>query len=128
TWSGNFLEKTPTEMWKRNLDDERIIALDNMPGWDKYTPSTIPIAGAIPRNTNKLNILIQENSIQLNIPASGFGQIQLYDIQGNLIQQIAKGFINKGELPIGTSKLSRGMYILQAKVGSSSLIKSIQIP
>ena len=38
TWSGNFLEKTTTEMWKNNLDDKRIIALDDMPGWDKYKP------------------------------------------------------------------------------------------
>ena len=47
TWSGNFLEKTPTDMWKRNLDDERIIALDNMPGWNNVVADTSSQSAAI---------------------------------------------------------------------------------
>lgn len=137
TWSGNFLEKTPTDMWKRNLDDERIIALDDMPGWDNVkadestegaviAPSKI-IANGRQQITNPLNIDVIGNTIRLNVSAAGRGAVALYDLRGQLVMNIARGNISAGTLSIGTSILPRGKYILRALVGSNSLNKIVNV-
>ena len=39
TWSGTWPGQTKDAVWKSNMDDQRIIALEDMPGWDKYAPN-----------------------------------------------------------------------------------------
>ncbi len=124
TWSGNFLDKTPNDMWKRNLDDERIIALDDMPGWDNV------VAGIANRKqlvSNKLTANVRGRAIQLNIPAAGRGAIALYDLRGKQVISIAQGNIHAGTLSFSTGDLAHGNYILRAKVGSFSLNKVVNV-
>ena len=40
TWNSKFIDQTPDAVWKSNMEDDRILTLDKMPGWDKYTPKT----------------------------------------------------------------------------------------
>ena len=40
TWSGVWPSETSESVWKSNMADERVITLEDMPGWDKYTPSS----------------------------------------------------------------------------------------
>lgn len=137
TWNGSFLDKTTDNMWKRNLDDERIIALDNMPGWDNVkadestegaviAPSKVITNGRQPI-TNPLNIDVIGNTIRLNVSAAGRGSVALYDLRGQLVMNIARGNISAGTLSVGTSILPRGKYILRALVGSNSLNKIINV-
>lgn len=37
TWGGKYIGQTSNDVWKTNMADERIITLDKMPGWDKYS-------------------------------------------------------------------------------------------
>ena len=37
SWSSGFVSQTAASVWQKNLADERIITLDEMPGWDNYT-------------------------------------------------------------------------------------------
>ena len=37
SWSGGYVSQTAASVWQKNLADDRIITLDEMPGWDKYT-------------------------------------------------------------------------------------------
>lgn len=137
TWSGNFLEKTPADMWKHNLDDDRIIALDDMPGWDKIvadksTEGAVIAPGKVIANRRQLiagsmNIDVIGNTIQLNVPEAGHGAVALYDLRGKLAMSIARGNISAGTLSIGTSVLPRGKYILRAIVGSNSLNKVVNV-
>ena len=124
TWSGNFLEKTPTDMWKRNLDDERIIALDDMPGWDKYE-SIIPRKTR--KATNKLTAAISNNNLTLILPVSGYGSIDIFDLQGNNITSLIKGRISAGTMQFNLDKLARGNYIVRAKVNSNNMQQIVQI-
>ena len=39
TWSGTWPGQTKDAVWKSNMDDERILSLEDMPGWDKYKPN-----------------------------------------------------------------------------------------
>ncbi len=124
-------------MWKRNLDDDRIIALEDMPGWDKVKADTssagavvAPEAIAVNQKqliTNKLTINVSAEGIALNIPSDGRGFAALYDMQGKLVRNFARGYVNAGTLQLSTADMSKGMYILRAKVGGSSLVKSVRI-
>ncbi|MBO7414591.1 MAG: beta-mannosidase [Fibrobacter sp.] len=40
TWGGKWPGQTSDAVWKTNMEDEYIISLEDMPGWDKYTPQT----------------------------------------------------------------------------------------
>ena len=42
TWGGKWPGQTSDAVWKTNMEDERIISLEDMPGWDKYTPGSEP--------------------------------------------------------------------------------------
>ncbi len=39
TWSGTWPSQTKDAVWKSNMGDERVISLEDMPGWDKYKPN-----------------------------------------------------------------------------------------
>lgn len=37
TWGSTYPAQTSNDVWKTNMSDDRIVTLDEMPGWDKYT-------------------------------------------------------------------------------------------
>ena len=124
TWSGNFLEKTSTDMWKRNLDDERIIALDNMPGWDKVK-ADIPVARASVHNN--INISIQKNSIEVTTNTASQANIALFDILGHKVVTLVRGNISAGSTQFDLQGIASGNYIVRAKIGNSYYVKKIRI-
>ena len=36
SWNGGYVSQTSASVWQKNLADERIITLDEMPGWENY--------------------------------------------------------------------------------------------
>lgn len=135
TWSGNFLEKTPADMWKRNLDDERVIALDNMPGWDNVVADTNS-AGAIVapssiRNTvpfaNNITVSVQEKTLSLYIPQAGRGTVALFDMMGHRIATLAQGNLVAGSHRFDLSALAHGSYVLRASAGKYSVSRVIKL-
>ena len=45
TWSGTWPGQTKDAVWKSNMDDERVLSLEDMPGWDKYIANVNPDTG-----------------------------------------------------------------------------------
>ena len=128
TWSGNFLEKTTTDMWKKNLDDERIIALDNMPGWDKV--SAIGSEGttrAFKHISNKLNITLQGNNLSITVPQAGHTSIALFDMLGHKVANLAKGNLPAGTLQFSLEGIASGNYIVRAKNGTAGYAQRIRV-
>ena len=124
TWSGNFLEKTTTEMWKRNLDDERIIALDDMPGWDKVKTG-FRMARRI--DSNRLTVNTQGNQLTVSTAQAGAANIALFDMLGHKVASLAQGNLPAGSTAFNLDGIASGHYIVRAKVGSTSLAKKISI-
>lgn len=124
TWSGNFLEKTPTDMWKRNLDDERIIALDDMPGWDKVKTG---FRMARRTDSNKLTVNTQGNQLTVSTAQAGAANIALFDMLGHKVASLAQGNLPAGSTVFNLDGIASGHYIVRAKVGSTSLAKKISI-
>ena len=128
TWSGNFLENTTTEMWKRNLDDERIIALDDMPGWDKVSAIGSKVTkNAFRQLSNKVAIVLQGNNLSVTVPQSGHANIALFDILGHQIVSLAQGNLPAGTLQFDLNGIANGHYIVRAKIGSVSNAQKISI-
>ncbi|MDD5943634.1 glycosyl hydrolase [Fibrobacter sp.] len=124
TWSGNFLEKTPTDMWKRNLDDERIIALDDMPGWDNVK-ADIRMARRI--GSNNLAVNMQGNQVTVSLAQAGTVNIALFDLLGHKVASLAQGNLPAGTTAFNLDGIASGHYIVRAKVGSTSLAKKISL-
>ncbi|SHK61800.1 glycosyl hydrolase [Fibrobacter sp. UWH4] len=124
TWSGNFLEKTPTDMWKRNLDDERIIALDDMPGWDNVK-ADIRMARRI--GSNNLAVNMQGNQVTVSLAHAGAASIALFDLLGHKVASLAQGNLPAGTTAFNLDGIASGHYIVRVKVGSTSLAKKISL-
>ncbi len=141
TWSGNFLEKTTAEMWKKNLDDDRIIALDDMPGWDKVKADTNKEGAIIaptvinPEGTtkslnnisNKLNITLQGRNLNITVPQAGHTSIAIFDMLGHKVASLAKGNMPAGVLQFNLDGFANGNYIVRAKNGTTSYAQRIRV-
>ena len=117
TWSGNFLEKTPTDMWKRNLDDERIIALDNMPGWDKFVADTNIAPDAIePKVTIAASkISVSGNVISFAAAKSGNVSVDVFSMTGKRVATLYRGHLAAGSYAFSLVDMPKGRYIVRAK-------------
>ena len=124
TWSGNFLEKTPTDMWKKNLDDKRIIALDNMPGWDNVSADITPVRSVI---ANKLTVSQMGNNLAITLAQSGRVDIAIFDMLGHQVASLAKGNLLAGTLQFSLDGIARGNYVVRAKAGGASYAKRIRV-
>ena len=124
TWSGNFLEKTPTDMWKRNLDDERIIALDDMPGWDNVKADIRKVRRM---SSNNLTVNMQGNQVTVSLAQAGTVNIALFDLLGHKVASLAQGNLPAGNTAFNLDGIASGHYIVRAKFGSTSLAKKISL-
>lgn len=121
TWSGNFLDKTPTDMWKKNLDDERIIALDDMPGWADYNVSISPASKV---RSSAVTLSQQGRSLQLTVQSRS--NASLFSLQGKLVQNIGKD-LSAGTHTVQLSKIPQGVYIVRVNGANFSATQKILI-
>ena len=124
TWSGNFLEKTPTDMWKKNLDDKRIIALDNMPGWDNVSADITPVRHV---TANKLTVSLLGNNVAVTLAQSGRVDIAIFDMLGHQVASLAKGNLLAGTLQFSLDGIARGNYVVRAKIDGANYAKRIRV-
>ena len=121
TWSGNFLDKTPTDMWKKNLDDERIIALDDMPGWADYD---VGISPASKVRSSTVTLSQQGRSLQLTVPSRS--NVSLFSLQGKLVQNIGTN-LSAGTHTVQLSKIPQGVYIVRVNGANFSATQKILV-
>lgn len=90
TWSGKWPGQTSDAVWKSNMDDERIITLEDMPGWANYSPSIDTVTTGLTR------------TLRLQEPGTVIG---IYDMTGH--------YLGGAE---AKNSLSKGRYIVRSKV------------
>ena len=117
TWSGNFLDKTPTDMWKKNLDDERIIALDDMPGWNKI-PISNPVKKHASKTTNNINITINGKSLSFSTRNEGIATVTIFDMTGHRVATLLQGPISAGTHNLSLQSIAAGNYIVKTSVNN----------
>jgi len=106
------------ESWKTVMNNDYIITLEDMPGWDKYEMQTTVVAKAV-RSAPTLFLAGRELQVNLNAAA----QLAIYDLQGNRV--LAKKMSGSGVIAL--SRLARGPYIVKISGQGNSFAKKILI-
>jgi hypothetical protein len=57
TWSGTWPGQTKDAVWKSNMDDERVLSLEDMPGWGNYTANTNPDTTVAPPDSGTIRLV-----------------------------------------------------------------------
>lgn len=105
------------ESWKTVMNNDYIITLEDMPGWDKYEMQTTVIATAKKATTT---IQLVGRDLQVNLNAS-VAQISIYDLQGNRV--LVRKMSQNGTIAL--SRLARGPYLV--KIQANGLTQSHKI-
>ena len=105
------------ESWKTVMNNDYIITLEDMPGWDKYEMQTTVIASA---KKAASTIQLVGRDLQVNLNAST-AQISIYDLQGNRV--LAKKMSQNGTIAL--SRLARGPYLV--KIQANGLTQNHKI-
>ena len=104
TWSGTWPGQTKDGVWKSNMNDERIITLEDMPGWDKYTANTTPDTSATKPDTSITKPDTSTISIATKPRMAGTATtIGIFDRNGHY-------------LGVTTQGLPQGRYVVRKKI------------
>jgi len=105
------------ESWKTVMNNDYIITLEDMPGWDKYEMQPTVVA-----TSKKAASAIQlvGRDLQVNLNAST-AQVSIYDLQGNRV--LARKMSQNGTIAL--SRLARGPYLV--KIQANGLTQSLKI-
>lgn len=105
------------ESWKTVMNNNYIITLEDMPGWDNYEMQTTVVA-----TSKKAASAIQlvGRDLQVNLNAST-AQVSIYDLQGNRV--LARKMSQNGTIAL--SRLARGPYLV--KIQANGLTQSLKI-
>ena len=105
------------ESWKMVMNNDYIITLEDMPGWDKYEMQPTAIATS---KKSSPRVQLVGRDLQVNLSAST-AQISIYDLQGNRV--LAKKMSQNGTIAL--SRLARGPYLV--KIQANGLTQSLKI-
>ena len=93
------------ESWKTVMNNDYIITLEDMPGWDNYEMQTTVIATA---KKAAPAIQLVGRDLQVNLNAST-AQVSIYDLQGNRV--LARKMSQNGTIAL--SRLAHGPYLVR---------------
>lgn len=79
SWNGGFVDQTAAAQWKKCMTDDRVITLEDMPGWDAYT-SLRAISEEKPAPSGIFNLQGQKFSLGTKLPAG------IYIINGKKVR------------------------------------------
>lgn len=108
TWSSGFLNQTSNTVWAKNLADDRIIGLSNMPGWDNYSVNTLSKNSL---GNVSIDIMMQGRVLYVGVP-TGIATVALYDMLGHQIAFYRQSTTTNA---YSLQNLSKGQYIVQVK-------------
>jgi mannan endo-1,4-beta-mannosidase len=124
-------------MWKRNLDDERIIALDDMPGWGNVVadtssegaivaPTAIPVA-KYAGVSDKLNIRLSGNTLEIDVSGNTTASIALFDLLGHKVATLVRGNVPAGSTQFDLQGIASGNYVVRARIGGANYAQKIRV-
>ena len=121
SWSGKWPGQTANSVWKKNMEDDRIITFEDMPGWDKYKPSALAPA----KTANSAGLQMAGNTLSLSVTKSGSVTVEVFDLQGNRVMGLYKGTLSAGTHQFSLSGMARGSYIVRAKGAGIAATKTV---
>ena len=99
SWGSNFADQTSEEEWKKVMNHDKVITLDEMPGWDKYT--------SVAQVQPKSNVVFYPNPVKDNLTVVGENvKIKIVDVTG---RTVAMSSVN-GQATISAQSWGKGVY------------------
>ena len=108
------------ESWKTVMNNDYIITLEDMPGWDKYEMQQTTVNAMLKRNTPTFHF--DGKTLQLNL-GQATAKVSVYDLQGNRI--LAKNL--SGNKSLDLSQLAHGKYMVKVNGSGISAVQPILI-
>lgn len=105
------------ESWKTVMNNDYIITLEDMPGWDKYEMQPTSIATS-KKAAPAIRLVGRDLQVNLNTATA---QVSIYDLQGNRV--LAKKMSQNGTIAL--SRLARGPYLV--KIQANGLTQNHKI-
>ncbi len=105
SWSGNFADQTETTQWKKVMEDERIITLEDMVAWSDYVMSGVEETNA----SNTVSIYPTTFGEGFNVRIADDAIITVGNVFGQTI--LSEAFA-AGESYVNLSKCNAGIYIV----------------
>ena len=123
-WYGDYAMEgwandNTAESWKTVMNNDYIITLEDMPGWDKYEMQQTTIIAKAAKSAPTLFLVGRELQVNLNATA----KVSIYDLQGNRI--LAKNL--SGNKSLDLSQLAHGKYMVKVNGSGISAVQPILI-
>lgn len=119
SWSSAFADQTSNENWKKFMESELIITLDEMPGWNKYQASIDS------QNSEENEILIFPTKVknEIFIASKSDYKVMVINANGTIIKNDSNA---AGMQAISTSNWAKGIYVVSVET-SNGISKNVEV-
>lgn len=117
TWSSGFLDQTSEDVWQKNLEDERVLKLETMPGWENVSAKISPKIKAS-------DIAVSFSGKTLGFSIHEKSTVSLYSLSGKRIRTLGQE-LSAGTHTADLSQIPQGVYLLQIQGRSGTQSKKI---
>ena len=134
SWGDSYIAQTANDVWTSNMTDEKVITLDEMPGWASYSeankgtqtckvaeegvqqnPQESDPSAIFTNNVISSGIAVQGNSITLSTSAMKDVSVDVFSMMGKLVATLHRGSISAGTHAFSLGNMARGNYIVRVK-------------
>lgn len=125
TWGSTFSSQTSNAMWKSNLNDERVITLEDMPGWASYTPVVNSSSSTPATTSSSSESIASSSSSESAITSSSSNETQHLAKTFNLnVSSEITGIFDMNGHYMGSesalTKLPQGRYIIRSRAAGKT--------
>ena len=118
SWSGNFADQTETTQWKKVMEDERIITLEDMVAWSDYVMSDVEETSAA--SSVSVYPTLIENGFTVNVEKES--TVTVYAMDGQLV---LNNTVAAGETYIDMSQCQYGVYAVTVSCDGTPYITKL---
>ena len=135
-WYGDYAMESwandnNAESWKKVMNNDYTITLEDMPGWDKYEiepPPTTGIKSVMVATKTTANLVVIGKNLQISVPSAiatgANARVAILDMQGH---QVMNRAINGANASLNLSGLSAGQYIVKVQGKGFAQSKKIRL-
>ena len=131
-WYGDYAMESwandnNVESWKKVMNNEYTITLEDMPGWDKYKivePPTTGIKNTLQPSTFTPNISIAGKKLQIILGGANNATVTIFDMQGH---QVLSRAVNGTNASISLNNIAVGQYIIKASANNHNTMQILRV-
>jgi len=114
SWNGRFAMQVNTAAdWNHIMNHSYVITLDDMPGWDNYTPTSVSKIVSKNAARQSLSIRSQRGSLELNIRGTDVKAVELFNLRGSKIAVLSKNKLGEGAHRFAVKGIAKQMCFVR---------------